>query len=145
MLWCQNIRLNLPQNAIITVIPPCPRLKSCLSWYFFMILGIDVWSTSIRKRSASICVTSFPKSFLITVLLNWKKKWPSHKPCSSRSFFWANARVSVLLTALPYVYARTRESIFIKRSREYHKEENVLWAGSSDSNCIWYVTNVENF
>ena len=35
-----------------------------------------------------------------------------------KKFLLANARVSVLLTALPYLYARTGESIFVKRSRE---------------------------
>ena len=39
-------------------------------------------------------------------------------PYSSRRYFWANVQASVLLTALLYGYARTRESIFIKRSRE---------------------------
>ena len=39
-------------------------------------------------------------------------------PYSSRRYFWANVQASVLLTALLYGYARTREYIFIKRSRE---------------------------
>lgn len=30
-----------------------------------------------QKRYVSICVISSPRSFLITVLLNWKKKWLS--------------------------------------------------------------------
>lgn len=32
--------------------------------------------------------------------------------------FWVNAQVSVLLTTLLYKYARTKESIFIRRSKE---------------------------
>ena len=36
----------------------------------------------------------------------------------SRMYFWANVQASVLLTALLYGYARTREYIFIKRSWE---------------------------
>ena len=43
---------------------------------------------------------------------------PSRWPYSSRRYFWANVQASVLLTALLYGYARTKESIFIKRSRE---------------------------
>ena len=42
----------------------------------------------------------FRMSFPITVLLNWKRKLPSHWHCSSRRCFWANVLASALLTAL---------------------------------------------
>lgn len=113
-----NIRLNRQQNANITVIPPCPRRKSCSSWFFFMIRDTVVWSISIWKRSASICGIFFQRLFLIIVLLNWKKRWLSLWLCLSRRCFWASTQASVSLTVPPHGYARTKESISIKRSRE---------------------------
>ena len=94
------------------------RQKSCSFWFFFMIRDTVVWSISIWKRSASICGIFFQRLFLITVLLNWKKRWLSHWLCLSRRCFWASAQASVSLTVPPYGYAKTRESISIKRSRE---------------------------
>ena len=82
--WWQNILFHLPQSVSITEIPPCPRRKSCWFWYFFMIQAIVVWSISIKKRSASICDTSFQRLSLITVLWSWKKRLPSPWLCLSK-------------------------------------------------------------
>ena len=85
--WWQNILFHLPQSVSITVIPPCPRQKSCWFWYSFMIQAIVVWSISIKKRSASICDTSFQRLSLITVLWSWKKRLPSPWLCLSKGTF----------------------------------------------------------
>lgn len=89
---------------------------------FIMILFHDSGYRCLKhfyqEKSANIYPISFLRSFLTTVLLNWKKTLPSHWPYSSRRYFWANVQASALLTALLYGYARTKEYIFIKRSRE---------------------------
>ena len=44
-----------------------------------------------------------------------KRKYPMIPPCLKRK---SNVQASASLTALPYGYARVRESIFIRRSKE---------------------------
>ena len=43
---------------------------------------------------------------------------------------------SVLSTPLPYVYAVTKKSLFIRHLKGLPSVEDVQWDGSSDSSCI---------
>lgn len=60
----------------------------------------------------------FPKVVSYNRFVELEKDVAIPQAYSSRRYFWVNVQVSVLLTALLYGYARTRESTFIKRSRE---------------------------
>ena len=54
----------------------------------------------------------------------------------SKKYCWEPVPASVLWTPLPYVYAVTKESLFIRHLKDLPSVENVQWDGSSDSSCI---------
>ena len=59
----------------------------------------------------------FPAWCPITASLSWRGRSPFPWRCSSRRYFWANARASASLTAPRSGFARISASIFTGRSR----------------------------
>ena len=96
-----------------------------------------VSSITTRNMSVNIWNTFFYVRFLITVLWNWRRKCYFPWLSSSRESCWEPVPTSVLSTLLLYVSAVTKESLFIRHLKDLPSVENVLWNGSSDSNCIW--------
>ena len=112
------------------------RMSDAEIMLIMILVGTDVSNTSIWNMCASIWRICFHAKCHTTVLWNWKRKSSFLWSYSSRQCCWEHVPVSVLWTPHHYVSAETKEYISTKLLKDWLHVENVLWDGSSDSNCI---------